>query len=124
MYNGRPVGTFGDLSVFGFYPNKQMTTGEGGAVLARSAEHAARLRSLRNHGRTGTEWLDHAEPGYNYRLSEMACALGRVQLTRLGEMLSLRNAAAEHYICLLSDIKGLELPPSPRRFAPSVGSSL
>jgi perosamine synthetase len=111
-YNGQPVGTFGDLSVFGFYPNKQMTTGEGGAVLARSAEQVARLRSLRNQGRAGADWLDHAEPGYNYRLSEMACALGRVQLTRIAEMLALRSAAAEHYLCLLSDIRGLELPPS------------
>ncbi len=110
-YNGRPVGTLGDLSVFGFYPNKQLTTGEGGAVLGRSTDHAARLRTLRNQGRAGTRWLDHAEPGYNYRLSELACALGRVQLTRLSEMLALRTAAAEHYFCLLSNIEGLELPP-------------
>ena len=111
-FKGRRVGGFGDLSVFGFYPNKQLTTGEGGAVLTRSAEHAARLRSLRNQGRRGTEWLHHAEPGYNYRLSELACALGRVQLTRLDEMLALRTAAAEHYLLRLADIPGLELPPS------------
>jgi perosamine synthetase len=73
--------------------------------------HAARLRSLRNQGRTGTDWLDHDEPGYNYRLSELACALGRVQLSRLPEMLALRAAAADNYFCLLSDIKGVELPP-------------
>jgi perosamine synthetase len=112
VFHGQPVGAFGDLSVFGFYPNKQLTTGEGGAVLARSADHARRLRSLRNQGRTGTDWLDHAEPGYNYRLSELACALGRVQLSRLAEMLTLRCKAAERYLCLLAEIQGLELPPA------------
>lgn len=111
-FQQQPVGTFGDLSVFGFYPNKQMTTGEGGAILAKSASHAARLRSLRNQGRTGTEWLDHSEPGYNYRLSDIACALGCVQLSRLNEMLALRQAAAENYLALLADKPGIELPPS------------
>jgi perosamine synthetase len=106
------VGSFGDLSVFGFYPNKQMTTGEGGAVLTRSAAHAARLRSLRNQGRAGTEWLDHTEPGYNYRLSELACALGHAQIDRLNEMLALRKGAAELYFGLLKNIPGLELPPA------------
>lgn len=111
-FRNRMVGTFGDLSVFGFYPNKQLTTGEGGAILARSPEHAARLRSLRNQGRTGSEWLDHAEPGYNYRLSELACALGLVQLTRLREMLAMRQVAAERYLSLLEGFPHLELPPS------------
>ncbi len=109
----RPAGSFGDLAVLGFYPNKQMTTGEGGAVLANSPPHAARLRSLRNQGRVaGAGWLDHAEPGFNYRLSELACALGRVQLARIGEMLACRQAAAERYNHLLSKIDGLELPPT------------
>jgi perosamine synthetase len=111
-FQGCPVGSFGDLSVFGFYPNKQMTTGEGGVVLARSSPHATRLRSLRNQGRAGTEWLDHAECGFNYRLSELACALGRVQLSRLNEMLPRRNAAAERYIALLAGVPCLELPPA------------
>jgi len=116
-YGGRRVGTFGSLAVLGFYPNKQMTTGEGGAVLTRDTEHAARLRSLRNQGRrAGGDWLDHAEPGYNSRLSELACALGRVQLGRIGEMLELRRAAAARYQRLLSEagIDGLELPPLSR----------
>lgn len=108
----RLAGTFGDLAVFGFYPNKQMTTGEGGAVLARDAAHAARLRSLRNQGRRpDADWLDHAETGYNYRLSDLACALGRVQLSRLDEMLDLRRRAAARYNALLSQIPSLELPP-------------
>ena len=110
--NMRKAGTFGDLAVFGFYPNKQLTTGEGGAVLAHDPAHAARLRSLRNQGRRPeTGWLDHAEVGYNYRLSDMACALGRAQLRRIGEILALRRAAAERYDALLQQIPGLELPP-------------
>jgi len=107
----RRAGSFGHLAVLGFYPNKQLTTGEGGAVLAHDAAHTARLRSLRNQGRAGPEWLDHAEPGYNYRLSDMACALGRAQLSRIDEILALRRAAAERYAELLATIPGLELPP-------------
>jgi perosamine synthetase len=117
-FDGQRAGSFGDLAVLGFYPNKQLTTGEGGAVLTRDPAHAARLRSLRNQGRNATgDWLDHAELGYNYRLSEMACALGRVQLGRIEEMLALRQAAAERYNALLNPLPGLELPPLslPRR---------
>jgi perosamine synthetase len=109
--NARRAGSFGDLAVLGFYPNKQLTTGEGGAVLARDPAHAARLLSLRNQGRAGAEWLDHAEPGYNYRLSDIACALGRVQLSRIDELLALRRAAAERYQSLLAGFPKLELPP-------------
>ncbi len=118
----RRAGSFGDLAVLGFYPNKQITTGEGGAVLARDPAHAARLRRLRNQGRDPdpepkVDWLDWIEPGYNYRLSELACALGRVQLSRLDEILALRRHAAERYDALLSRIPGLECPPLslPRR---------
>ncbi len=117
-FDRQRVGCFGDLAVLGFYPNKQMTTGEGGAVLARDEEHAARLRRLSNQGRDGNiDWLDQVEPGYNYRLSEMACALGRVQLRRIDAMLELRRQAAERYEVLLKDIPGLERPPLalPRR---------
>jgi perosamine synthetase len=109
--NARRVGSFGHLAVFGFYPNKQITTGEGGMVLAHNLAHASRLRSLRNQGRSGETWLDHAEPGYNYRLSDIACALGRIQLSRIGEILALRHAAAERYHSLLGPIPSLELPP-------------
>lgn len=128
----RRAGGFGDLAVLGFYPNKQLTTGEGGAVLCRNAAYARRLKSLRNQGRRMdgapstaagegalefSSWLDHAELGYNYRLSEMACALGRVQLSRLDQMLALREDAAKRYDELLTDIPSLERPPLqlPRR---------
>ena len=96
----------------GFYPNKQITTGEGGAVLANNPAHVARLLRLRNQGRDASgNWLDHVEPGYNYRLSELACALGRVQLRRIDEILALRRQAAERYDALLAEISGLERPP-------------
>ena len=109
---GRLAGSFGDLAVLGFYPNKQITTGEGGAVLASDPAHAARLRQLRNQGRDASgNWLDHVELGYNYRLSELACALGRVQLRRIDEILALRRQAAERYDALLAEIPGLKRPP-------------
>ncbi|MGA8938624.1 MAG: DegT/DnrJ/EryC1/StrS family aminotransferase [Acidobacteriaceae bacterium] len=117
-FDGQRAGSFGDLAVLGFYPNKQITTGEGGAVLGRDSAHAARLRRLRNQGReAGADWLDHAESGYNYRLSEMACALGRVQLSRVEEILDLRREAAERYDDLLHSVAGVERPPLalPRR---------
>lgn len=111
-FDDRLAGTFGDLAVLGFYPNKQITTGEGGAVLAGDPVHAARLRRLRNQGRDASgNWLDLVEPGYNYRLSELACALGRVQLQRINEILALRRQAAERYDALLAGIAGLERPP-------------
>src|SRR5579863_3420536 len=95
-----------------------MTTGEGGAILARSSVHADRLRALRNQGRRpGTDWLEHLEIGYNYRLSELACALGRIQLGRIEEILSRRRLAAERYDRLLGPSREVELPPLilPRR---------
>jgi perosamine synthetase len=121
-FDQRRIGSFGDLSVFGFYPNKQITTGEGGAVLAHTPAHADRLRSLRNQGRgpnpkaadeppSAVDWLQHPDLGFNYRLSDIACALGRAQLSRLGEILALRRAAAERYHALLSDIPSVERPP-------------
>jgi perosamine synthetase len=116
-YDGLKVGSFGDLAVFGFYPNKQITTGEGGCVLAKDPDLAARLRSLRNQGRSPIQgspdanWFDHVEIGYNFRLSDIASALGRVQLSRIDEILGLRRAAAERYHIRLSGIADLEVPP-------------
>jgi perosamine synthetase len=130
-YDSRKAGSFGDLGVLGFYPNKQITTGEGGCVLVRSGELADRLRSLRNQGRLSkcrdaaqdmerdpaARWFEHEEIGYNYRLSELAAALGRVQLGRVDEILAMRRAAAECYQSLLETVSDLELPPLalPRR---------
>jgi perosamine synthetase len=127
-FDSQKAGTFGDVGVFGFYPNKQITTGEGGCILTRDPQLAERLRSLRNHGRPAQgqldapagenpHWFDHMEVGYNYRLSELACALGRTQLQRIEEILSMRRAAAERYQKFLADVPELELAPIglPRR---------
>ena len=87
-YKGKPAGTFGDYAVFAFYPNKQITTGEGGVVITSDDKAAGMMRALRNQGRApGDTWLQHTYLGYNYRLDEMSAALGTVQMTRLDELL-------------------------------------
>ncbi len=97
-YKGRPAGTLGDAGVFGFYPNKQMTTGEGGMVVTPHAPWDALLRSLRNQGRDVFDgWLAHSRLGYNYRLDEMSAALGAVQVGRLDELLAKRARVAAWY---------------------------
>lgn len=110
-YRGRKAGSFGDAALFAFYPNKQMTTGEGGAVLTND-EHMAKLcRSLRNQGRgDGNDWLQHERLGYNYRLSEINCALGLAQLERLEEMLLSRERVAQMYNERLQNVKGVHVP--------------
>lgn len=103
-YEGRPAGSLGDAGVFGFYPNKQLTTGEGGMIVTDDADLAQRCRSLRNQGRAPDGgWLTHQRLGYNYRLSELNCALGLVQLSRLGEILDARRCVADLYRQRLAD---------------------
>jgi perosamine synthetase len=110
-YRGAPVGSRGVSCVFAFYPNKQMTTGEGGVVTTHSEEEWHLLRSLRNQGRPEPGgWLEHVRLGFNYRLSDIACALGIGQVERLDEILALRSAVAERYASLLRGIDGVELP--------------
>lgn len=107
---GRRVGTFGDAAVFAFYPNKQITTGEGGMVVTQDAKVARRVRALRNHGRYGAAWLEHVELGYNYRLSEMQAALGVTQMRRLEEILARRAEVARRYCERLAGIPAVRLP--------------
>ncbi|MDW5266515.1 MULTISPECIES: DegT/DnrJ/EryC1/StrS aminotransferase family protein [Acidobacteriaceae] len=110
-YQGRKAGSFGDAAVFAFYPNKQITTGEGGMVVTRRSELAAHIRALRNQGRyDSTDWLQHAEVGYNYRLSEINCALGLAQLQRIEAILQQRDKVARQYQQSLAEINGLILP--------------
>jgi perosamine synthetase len=110
-YHGRKVGSLGDAGTFAFYPNKQITTGEGGMLVTNDAGMAARARMLRNQGRgTSADWFDHEELGYNYRISELNCALGLAQLARIDELLAKRAAAAEMYAERLRNIADLELP--------------
>ena len=109
--DGRAVGARGNLSVFGFYPNKQMTTGEGGAVACPSAELAERIESERNQGRApDMDWLDHDRLGFNYRLSDIQCALGVAQLERLDAMLADRARVAALYAEALAGIEGVTPP--------------
>jgi dTDP-4-amino-4,6-dideoxygalactose transaminase len=109
--DGTPVGARGHLAVFAFYPNKQMTTGEGGVVVCPDAEVKERIDSERNQGRApDMSWLDHDRLGFNYRLSDVACALGIAQLERLEELLAGRQRAAAMYGEALSGIEGIELP--------------
>ncbi len=110
-YKGKPAGTFGDYAVFAFYPNKQITTGEGGVILTGDDRAAGMVRALRNQGRApGDTWLDHTYLGYNYRLDEMSAALGVVQMGRLEELLNKRDQVAKWYAERLSEIPGVEPP--------------
>jgi perosamine synthetase len=110
-YAGRKVGTFADAGVFAFYPNKQITTGEGGMVVTADSRVASRIRALRNHGRSPSDdWFQHSEIGYNYRLSEMNCALGISQLNRIESILAQREDVARKYHDRLRANRNLTLP--------------
>jgi len=109
--DGTPVGARGNLSVFGFYPNKQLTTGEGGTVVAPGPAEKERIDSERNQGRApDMGWLDHDRLGFNYRLDDLSCALGLAQLERLDDLLADRARVAGLYSEALSDVEGLVLP--------------
>lgn len=111
LYKGKKAGTFGDFGVFAFYPNKQMTTGEGGLVITDDDQADALMRALRNQGRApGDTWLSHTYLGYNYRLDEMSAALGLAQMARLEELLTKREIVAGWYAEGLTDIPGIEIP--------------
>jgi perosamine synthetase len=110
-YKGRKVGTFGRCAVCSFYPNKQMTTAEGGVILTDDEEWTDLFKSLRNQGRgKGGGWLAHERLGYNYRLDELSSALGVAQLERIEELLGKRAKVAQMYNELLAKIEGVEIP--------------
>ena len=110
-YKGLKAGTFGAAATFAFYPNKQMTTGEGGMIVTNDDRLDALCRSMRNQGRDpGAGWLAHARLGYNYRLSDINCALGLAQLSRLPEFLEARRRVAERYMNKLSELDEIVLP--------------
>jgi perosamine synthetase len=111
--DGTPVGGRGHPAVFGFYANKQLTTGEGGMVTLEDPVLKEQIDSERNQGRApDMGWLDHDRLGFNYRLSDIACALGLAQLERLEEMLAARARVADLYRETLAGIEGLDLPCS------------
>jgi perosamine synthetase len=106
----RPIGSFGRAGVFGFYPNKQITTGEGGMIVTDDDVFADPCRSLRNQGRDGMNWLAHQRLGYNYRLSEINAAIGVTQCSRIEEILDKRRGVAHEYMSRLMDNRFLILP--------------
>jgi perosamine synthetase len=108
---GKRVGARGNLAAFGFYANKQLTTGEGGMLIPDGAETAERLRSERNQGRApDMGWLDHSGLGFNYRLSDVAAAIGVAQIEKLDALLDSRAAVAAGYADGLAGIDGVEAP--------------
>ena len=110
-YRGRAIGSHEHPAVFAFYPNKQVTTGEGGAVTVSSEDEWQLLKSLSNQGRTDSgEWLTHGHLGFNYRLDEVSAAIGVAQLERLDEILERRSEVAARYGELLAGVGGVELP--------------
>jgi perosamine synthetase len=110
-YRDRSIGSFPHPAVFAFYPNKQVTTGEGGAIAVSTEEERLLLRSLANQGRADAGgWLEHARFGYNYRLDDLSAAVGLAQLEKLDTLLELRAAAAGRYAELLSGLAGVEVP--------------
>jgi perosamine synthetase len=113
--NGKKTGTFGKMSVFAFYPNKQMTTGEGGMIMTDDDELADMCVSLRNQGRgKGGGWLGHERLGYNYRLSDINCALGIVQLSRIEEIKAKRHNVAQMYQEILGGDERIIMPTEPK----------
>lgn len=110
-YRQRLAGTAGDTAVYAFYPNKQITTGEGGMIVTDDDAAADLMRALRNQGRAaGDTWLQHTHLGYNYRLDEMSAALGTVQMRRLQELLAKRYQVATWYRSRLENMVGVQPP--------------
>lgn len=111
QYKGQKAGTLGDAAVFAFYPNKQMTTGEGGVIVTDDEGWANLFRSLRNQGRDVFDaWLNHTRLGYNYRLDELSAALGLAQLGRIEELLTKRERVAGWYNQRLANLELVERP--------------
>lgn len=112
-FQNRKAGSFGHAAVFAFYPNKQITTGEGGMVVTRDAALANRIRALRNQGRyPSDDWFQHTELGYNYRISDINCVLGLRQLQRIDSILHQRETIARTYAQHLAGNPHLLLPPT------------
>ncbi len=110
-YKARRLGSFGDAATFAFYPNKQMTVGEGGIIVTDDEEIVRLVRSMRNQGRGEMgSWLEHERLGYNYRLDEMSAALGTSQFKRLETFLQKRERVARRYTERLQQVEGVRAP--------------
>lgn len=119
-HRGRPCGSFGDLSVFSFYPNKHITTGEGGMILTDSDRLAERCRLLRNLCFQPKRRFVHEELGYNFRMTNMQAALGVAQLERLAEFVALKRSMGKRYTELLSGVDGIDLMPLKTDYAENI----
>ena len=119
-YNGRPCGSFGELSTFSFYPNKHVTTGEGGMVLTDDDRLAERCRSLRNLCFQAKKRFVHEELGYNFRMTNLQAALGVAQLERLEEFVGLKRRMGKRYTDMLMSVEGLELMPARTAYADNI----
>jgi len=117
---GIPCGSFGDLSIFSFYPNKHVTAGEGGMVLTNDDQLAERCRSLRNLCFQDRKRFVHEELGYNFRMTNMQAAIGVAQLERLTEFVERKRQMGKRYTELLTDVDGLELMPSRTSYADNI----
>jgi perosamine synthetase len=119
-YRDRPCGSFGDVSVFSFYPNKHITTGEGGMVLTDDAEIAAWCRSMRNLAHSPTRRFVHEELGFNFRLTNLQAALGLAQLERLDKAIARKRQMGRLYNEAFGRISQLEIPPSRTDYAENI----
>ena len=120
QYKGKPIGSFGDISCFSFYPNKHITTGEGGMITTNDAQLAEKCRSLRNLCFKPERRFLHDELGFNYRLTNIQAALGLAQLERLDEFIKIKKRNGELYNQLLSNFKGIQLNLTRTDYAESV----
>ncbi len=110
-HRSKKAGSFGSAGVFAFYPNKQITTGEGGLIVTNDRKIARLCRSMRNQGRAEDQaWLNHVRLGFNYRISDINCALGIAQINRLGDILKKRQRVAQRYARELGSLSGIMLP--------------
>jgi len=119
-YKGKPCGSFGDISTFSFYPNKLITTGEGGMVVTDNEILAKRCRSLRNLCFQEGKRFVHEEMGWNFRMTSLQAALGLAQLERLDEFIKIKRNMGKKYTGLLKDIEGIELPPEKVPYADNI----
>jgi perosamine synthetase len=119
-YRGKPCGSFGDLSTFSFYPNKHVTTGEGGMIVTDDDALAAKCRRLRNLGFSPPRRFVHEELGWNFRMTNLQAAVGLAQLERLDEFVARKRHIFARYTELLSGVPGIELPVCERDFATNI----
>lgn len=119
-YHGQPCGSFGDISVFSFYPNKHITTGEGGMLVTDNAALAAKCRSLRNLCFLPEKRFYHEDLGYNFRMTNMQAALGLAQLEQLDKFVGIKRKMGQHYHHLLQAVPGLQLPLPTTAYADNI----